>query len=202
MTSTQAITPLIWLKEKSRSGQLQLVGKRLSLKKILAGVAKPIYRGAVVFIDYIQIMATENQSADARYREIQNQVYTMKDEATKNELIFFIGSQLTPGEYSPDADKSRESADINNVADLHLKVWNKQAARAAGALRRVKRDGNEETEDWYDEVKAEIVFSVVKNRWGRSGQRFGMHLDAGVRLTPATKASNVREIMETIESEY
>jgi KaiC/GvpD/RAD55 family RecA-like ATPase len=188
-----------WLKSKADSGQLQLVGRRLSLKKILAGVAKPIYKNAVVFVDYIQIMATENQGNDARYREIQQQVYDIKDEATKHNLLFFIGSQLTPGEYSPDSDKSRESADINNVADLHLKIWNKQAARATGAVQKVKRGEEGDGNDWYDEVPAEIVFSVVKNRWGRSGQRFGMHLEAGVRLIPASKKSNIRDVLE---SEY
>lgn len=188
-----------WLKGKASTGQLQLVGRRMSLKKILAGVAKPIYRDALIFIDYIQILATENQSADSRYREIQNQVYAMKDEATRHRLLFFIGSQLTPGEYSPDSDKSRESADINNVADLHLKIWNKSAARATGAVKRPKKDDPGEGEDWYDEVPADIVFSIVKNRWGRAGQRFGMHLEAGVRLIPATKRSEIREVLE---SEY
>lgn len=187
-----------WLKKKYESGQLQLVGRRMSLKKILAGVGKPIYQDAVIFVDYIQILATEFQSSESRYREIQQQVYLMKDEATKYRLLFFIGSQLTPGEYNPDSDRARESADINNVADLHLKIWSKPAARATGALKKNKKDDTEE--DWYDEVPADIVFSVVKNRWGRSGQRFGMHLEAGVRLVPATKKK--LEIHTALECDY
>lgn len=163
--------------------KLAISSNRCSLKDIMQDLTNGDFTDSIIVIDYVQILKTDYKSQQSRYKEIQDQVYELKDFASKRNLLFVVGSQLTPAGDTPDADKSRESEDINNVADLHIKIWNKPVAKETGAYKIIfTKDGEEQIKEYYKHIKGDLVLSVKKNRWGSNTAKCGFYLKNGVML--------------------
>lgn len=163
--------------------KLAISSNRCSLKDIMQDLTNGDFTDTIVIIDYVQILKTDYKSQQSRYKEIQDQVYELKDFASKRNILFIVGSQLTPAGDTPDADKSRESEDINNVADLHIKIWNKPVAKETGAYKIIfTKDGEEQIKEYYKHIKGDLVLSVKKNRWGPNTAKCGFILKNGVML--------------------
>lgn len=170
-----------------KQGRLNIIGGMTNLNKIVTRMGQERNSKAIVFVDYMQIVPTQYNFGASRYKEIQDSVYRMKDVANKNKVLFFIGSQLTAGENGPDSDTTRESGDINNVAELQLKIWNKPAAKATNSVKVIRRKGEEDEEvPYYDKVPGDMVLSVTKHRRGKAGDKFGFNLINGCAFEEAS----------------
>lgn len=137
---------------------------------------------AVLIVDYIQLIPSEAQQS--RYLEIKNTVETMRQLALKYGHVIVGGSQLTEGE-THRQDQAREGKDIAFTAALVLKIWNKIAARAQGAVKTKKVDGETVEVDHYDTVAGDFIVEVAKTRQGQSGRVFGFNMFNGSLLREA-----------------
>jgi len=140
----------------------------------------------VVFLDYVQIMPTDNRTQ--RYLAIKHNVETLRAEAHKLNTLVIVGSQLTNGE-NPFADKPREGGDINYSAELVLKVWNKIAALNKGTYMSRKTADGEKKIDYYDDVPGKYVIHVMKTRQGSADRKFGFNLVNGIKFEEAPEVA-------------
>lgn len=134
----------------------------LPIDKLLSNLGSPHMRGAYVFLDYIQYIPADQGSFNkSRYLVIKEFSDNIQNIAHKNKLVIMAGAQLTPGD-KPRMDSPRESKDIHNVAELVLRVWNKNQGAAMGV-------------QWkeVDELPGDLMIEVRKNRNGYSG---GMYM--------------------------
>lgn len=148
---------------------------------------------AILFIDYLQLIPSVSTS-EARYLEIKKIVETLRQLSLEYGHVIIGGSQLTEGE-TPRQDQSREGKDIMFTAALVLKLWNKTAAKAQGAVKRTRvkdPDTNQYVEqevDHYNNVYGDFIVDVLKTRQGQSGKCFGFNIENGNRLVEATLTS-------------
>lgn len=148
---------------------------------------KPEFENSIVFVDYIQLIP--GSAKDSRYLTIKNHADSLRAVANKRKMVIVTGSQMTNGE-TPYQDSVREGKDIENAAELVLRVWNKPVARATGAVKRGKVDGEETEVDYYDDTPGDFVIAVVKNRNACSGTRYGMTLKNGATLLEAKQSES------------
>jgi replicative DNA helicase len=171
-------------RQKILDGQLpawdnisKLLGDRLLINDEPISISSLVSRldcesnhGALVFIDYIQLIGSD--SKDQRYLAIKHFADSLRAVANKRGMVVIGGSQLTAGETAY-SDSVREGKDLEMAAELVLRCWNKQVARANGAIR--KDEG-----DYYADIPGNFVINVCKNRSGVAGAKFGFDFDGFV----------------------
>lgn len=142
------------------------------------------FEDSVVFIDYIQLIPSKD-GKQSRYLTIKESADKLRAVANKRNLVVVTGSQLTDGE-TPYQDSVREGKDIQNAAELVLKIWNKRCAEASAIMKtkKVSKEdgGGEEQVHYYDQVEGDFVIDVMKNRNGEPGRKYGFKLKFGTKL--------------------
>jgi replicative DNA helicase len=141
------------------------------------------FEDSVIYIDYIQLIPA-GKGSQSRYLIIKEHADALRAVANKRNQVIVTGSQLTDGE-TPYQDSVREGKDIQNAAELVLKVWNKVVAESQEIMRKTKsKEDGEGMEHYYNQVPGNFAIDVVKNRNGEPGKKFGFNLKFGAKLEP------------------
>lgn len=154
--------------------QISITDENYNIKDLIKLLDTDNYENTIVFIDYIQLIP--GGSNEARYLTIKSHADSLRALANKRNMVIITGSQLTNGE-TPYQDSAREGKDIENAAELMLRIWNKTVAR-------VTETTNKGT-DYYDDIAGDFIIAVTKNRNGEPGLKFGFNLIGGAKLVPA-----------------
>lgn len=137
---------------------------------LIQQLSKPAMTGARVFIDYLQYIPVGQSDADNRYLMIKQFSEQLQNVAHKNQLLLFVGAQLTPGT-TPEQDSPREGRDIHNAAELVLRIWNRRAGEAMGVTRKSLA-----------QLPGDAFIEVRKNRNGFPGAIYPFVIANGARL--------------------
>lgn len=159
-----------FLLEKADQKQLSIVGPGYTSQTLLDEILKPGYYGSVIFIDYIQMIPTDN--ANSRYSEIKSICDQLNLAAIENNLLIITGAQVTmaSSKGSPDFDQPREGKDIVNAATQVFKIWNKVKGASEGM------------DLYHATLPGSITLKVIKNRNGTIGKIYSFDLKNGAEL--------------------
>tara|TARA_Y100000310_G_scaffold344706_1_gene458925 strand:- start:6438 stop:8138 length:1701 start_codon:yes stop_codon:yes gene_type:complete len=147
-------------------------------------IDKPAYDNSVLILDYLQIIPIKGMDSQ-RYRELQKMCNDLREIANRRKILIITGSQVTDGE-SPYQDRTREAKDIEQAAEMMIKIWNKSHA-AEGKFVKIKKDPDTKEEievPYYDEVAGDIVMHVTKYRTGIAGFKLGYVKKGSLTMEP------------------
>lgn len=153
------------------SGRLKIFdqGAQLSIGDIAVTISKPQFTGAIVVIDYLQIVPTRGDGyGRSRQLLLKGMLDELRVAAHKNQVLVLCLSQLTPDYVDPRNDSPREAKDIHYSADLVLRVWNKKVGERNAEL---------------ENVAGDYIVHTYLNRDGECNVRFEGSLEAGSKLT-------------------
>lgn len=155
------------LEEKCNT-HLTLTDSKMLPAKLLDDIKSHTFKRSMVFIDYLQNIPTASEQA--RYSLLKELVSDLQDVAHKNNMVIFLGSQLTPGD-KPEQDTPYECRGIHHSAEMVLRIWNKNAGEAMGVIRKDLED-----------LPGNVIIECRMNRNNAAGQKFCFNLVNGTKL--------------------
>ncbi len=159
-----------------------------SIEKIKELIKRPEFRGANVFIDYVQMIRTSSGAQNGQGTPLQlgEICQELRSACIDNELLVVTGSQLTPtigGSCFMDVTKGGRV--IEEVASVLLRIW-RIGVKAANAM----------DDELWKKGDADFIVSIEKNRFGPSGKTVGLFTMNGIILRDPS------ELKESIGSSY
>lgn len=157
------------------SGKLKIVDQSTqpSMAEMVVSVSRPQMRGAVVIIDYLQIVPIQSSYKSSRQLMIKEMLDEIRVAAHKNNVLVLVLSQLTPDYSDPRNDSPREAKDIHYSADTVLRIWNKKVG---------------ETHPTYNNLGGDYLIHTYLNRDGESNVLFEGSLEEGSKLSIRRRA--------------
>lgn len=158
-----------YLKTAIETGQLEIFdqGHQMSAQELTTQLNSPDYNGALVIIDYLQIVPFRNQFGEKHKIIKELLVDPIRTAANKYGFIVLGLSQLTPNYSSPELDSPRECRDIHFSAEMVVRIWNREYFAEHPV---------------YDFLIGNYAVHVLKNRDGHANMVFDCHLDMGAKV--------------------
>lgn len=146
-----------------------------SLEQIESVLSKEEFRGATIFIDYIQkvystTLKSESPGSESMIRVACNALNRL---VLDNDQLIIMGSQLTQAvDKSPVFDVVKGGRSIEEVASMLLRIWRHNVSSSSALNDMVFAKGS------YD-----FTMEVLKNRERPSGERLGLYVTGGIGLS-------------------
>ena len=161
----------VYIKNALDTGQLEIYDQsaQITAPDLISMLDSPEYNGALVVLDYIQIIPMGNARGDKHDLIKEQLLDPIRVVANNHGFIVAALSQLTPNYGSPELDSPRECRDIHMSAEMVLRVWNRESFADHPV---------------YDVAKGNYTIHVYKNRDGESNMIFDCMMYKGASIDP------------------